>query len=100
MSNVIKAEYFYVVIKDAEGRLLTYTEYPEEDIEAERTATTADMFDSSKQIVNEVEQNDLAMRVADLVVSRLRPEAPKLSDSVLEALKKRGIDPESVKADQ
>lgn len=100
MSDVIKAEYFYVVIKTEDGQLITFTEYPEEDIEAQRKAVTADIYDTAKQIANEVEQSDLAMRVADIVVSRLRPEAPKLSDSVLEALKKRGIDPESVKADQ
>jgi hypothetical protein len=100
MSDVIKAEYFYVVIKTTDGQLMTYTEYPEQDIDAERKAVTSDVYDSSKQIVDEVEKGDLAARVAELVVQRLRPEAPKLSDSVLDALKKRGIDPESVKPDQ
>lgn len=100
MSDVIKAEYFYVVIKTADGQLMTYTEYPEQDIDAERKAVTSDVYDSSKQIVDEVEKGDLAARVAELVVQRLRPETPKLSDSVLDALKKRGIDPESVKPEQ
>lgn len=100
MSDVIKAEYFYVVIRTEDGQLVTYTEYPEQDIDAQRKALTSDMYDSSKQIVDEVEKTDLVTRVADAVVARLRPETPKLSDSVLEALKKRGIDPESVKSDQ
>lgn len=100
MSNEIKAEYFYIVVRGEDGSLVTYNEYPEEDIVAARKAVTADMFESSKQIVTEVEQNDFAARVADLVMAKLKPEAPKLSDAVLDALKKRGIDPESVKPEQ
>lgn len=96
----IKAEYFYIVVRDDRGQLITYNKYPEEDIDAQRVATTADIYDSAKQIVNEVEQNDFAVRVADLVMAQIRPKTPPLSEKMREALKERGIDTESIKPEQ
>lgn len=89
-------EAFFIVVKGTDGSLVTYTEIPEEGLTSERKATTEDMFLCSKQIVDEIEKNDLAMRVASIVVSQLKATAPNVSETIADALKQRGIDPTSV----
>ena len=90
-------ETFFIVVKGTDGSLVTYTEVPEEGLVAERKATTEDMFLCSKQIVDEIDKNDLAMRVASIVVSQLKQPEPVSTSAVMaDALKQRGIDPTSV----
>lgn len=96
MSDVINAEYFYIVVRDDKGQLVTFNKYPEEDIVATRTASTADMYEDAKQIVTEVDAASIASRVADLVLAKIAPETPTISDNLRAKLKERGIDPDSV----
>lgn len=96
----MESEYFYIVVKAPDGSLVTFTEMPEEGLTATRPATTQDMYLNSKQIIDEVDKNDLALRVAELVASRLAPKADSVSDKIKDALKERGIDPASVSPKQ
>jgi hypothetical protein len=93
----MESETFYVVVRGLDGSLVTLTEIPEEGITATRTANTGDVYETAKQIVHEVDTNDLALRVADLVAGHLAPkEAPSIPSRLKDALKERGIDPESI----
>lgn len=93
----MEAETFYIVVRGIDGSLVTLTEVPEEGLVAQRVANTGDMYETAKQIVHEVDTNDLAMRVANLVAGHLVPkEAPSVPDRLKDALKERGIDPESI----
>lgn len=92
----MSVETFFIVVKGTDGSLVTYTEMPAEGLMSERKATTEDMFLCSKQIVDEIEKNDVAMRVASMVIAQLKQPEPTASSAVAEALKQRGIDPTSV----
>ena len=84
---------FYVVAMSEAGDLLTFSEIPEGGFESARTATIADIIETSTQLVKEIEKQDLVARI----VSALNPAAPNVNERMMEALKARGIDPESVK---
>ena len=88
-----KVELFYVVAMGEDGSLLTYTEIPEGGFEATRKATVGDIMDTSRQLVKEIETQDLVSRI----VTAINPSAPSVTERMMEALKARGIDPESVK---
>jgi hypothetical protein len=58
----VESETFYVVVRGLDGSLVTLTEIPDEGITATRTANTGDVYETAKQIVHEVDTNDLALR--------------------------------------
>jgi len=90
-------ETFFLVAVTSDGGFVTYSEMPQEPINAERQATTADIYSVAQQIVREVDQQLLADRITASVLNALAPQVePTLSDKLKEALKERGIDPESV----
>jgi hypothetical protein len=91
----MEIEYFYVVMKGIDGSLSTSDELPEGAV-PQRKGTTADIYADSKQIVEEIDKTDLAMRVAQVVVEQLKPAATDVPSRLKEALKERGIDPTSV----
>lgn len=93
----INVETYFLVTVTPEGGFVTYTKMPEEELEAVRQATTADVFSISKQIVQEIEQSILVDRIVNTLAQAINPpqETP-VSDKVKDALKERGIDPESV----
>jgi len=94
----METEFFYIVVRGKDGSLVTYTEMPKEDLNPERKATTGDIFATSRDIVDEVNKQDMVARITQAVVSNLMPQPePTVADKVKEALKDRGIDPESVK---
>jgi hypothetical protein len=93
----INVETYFLVTITPEGGFVTYTVLPEEELTPARQATTADVFAVSKQIVQEIEQSILVDRIVSSVTSALAPQKPEtISDKVKDALKDRGIDPESV----
>lgn len=92
----MEAEYYYLVVRGLDGSLVTYTQLPEEELKAVRQATTEDTYQTSRQIVDEIERSDLAMRVANIVMSQLAPQPEKVPAKIKDALKDRGIDPESI----
>jgi cobalamin biosynthesis protein CbiG len=92
----MEAEYYYLVVRGLDGSLVTYTQLPEEELKAVRQATTEDTYQTSRQIVDEIERSDLAMRVSNIVLAQLQPKAEQVPDKIKDALKERGIDPESI----
>lgn len=93
----IDVETFFLVTVTPEGGFVTYTKLPEEELNATRQATTGDVFNISKQIVTEIEQSILVDRIVNTLAQAINPPAPEtVSDKVKDALKERGIDPESV----
>lgn len=93
----INVETYFLVTVTPEGGFVTYTKLPEEELEAVRQATTADVFNVSKQIAQEIEQSILVDRIVNTLAQAINPPQPEtVSDKVKDALKERGIDPESV----
>ena len=91
----MELEYYYIVMKSVDGTLSTADALPEGAV-AQRKATADDIFRNAETIVDEIEKNDLALRVANIVTSRLAPPQQDVPTQVLDALKERGIDPTTV----
>jgi hypothetical protein len=73
------------------------TTEPEEKLEPKRLATTWDIFQTCQSISKEFETQVLVDRIVNQVVSAMTPAAaPSIPDKLKEALKERGINPESV----
>lgn len=89
-------ETFFITAINTDGSISTLTEFPTEPFEFSRTATRFDVYQTSKQIVEEVEQANLVERIVASVTEALTPTVQTVPDRVKEALKNRGIDPESV----
>lgn len=94
MSNI---ETYFVVTINTDGTLTSYAKVPEGLPEDARPANNLDIFEASKQIVEEFNNQLLADRIARTVVAALAP-APqeKVSDRLSALLEERGIKPESV----
>lgn len=86
--------YFLITVSD-DGSITSYTEIPE-DLKAERVANNFDVYQAAKQIVDEFDQQLQADRIARTVAAMLAPKQESPVDKVRDALKERGIDPESV----
>ena len=87
-------ETYFLLTVNEDGTLTSYTEIPEELPEQKRVATNWDVYNSAKQIVEEFDRQLIVDRVVQGVASLLAP-APTPTDKIKEALKERGIDPES-----
>jgi hypothetical protein len=94
MSKVETVETFFLITVNEDGTLTSYAEMPETMPEAKRPATNFDVFNTSKQIVDEFEQSLLANKVANAVLAALQPQAQSVPESVKDKLKERGINPE------
>ena len=86
-----KIQAAYTVVIKADGTLETI---PVTD-GVSRTATTYDIYQTSKQLVSEIDDFLLADRVAKAVVEALQPVSPSEQQraKIAEALSERGIDP-------
>jgi hypothetical protein len=86
-----KIQAAYSVIMKSDGTLETVplTE------NVTRTASTYDIYQTSKQLVSEIDDFLLAERVAKAVVEALQPVPPSEQQraKIAEALSERGIDP-------
>jgi hypothetical protein len=88
--------YFIIAVND-DGTFTSYTTEPEEKLEPKRLATTWDIFQTCQSISKEFETQVLVDRIVNQVVSAMTPAAaPSIPDKLKEALKERGINPESV----
>lgn len=96
MSDV---EFYFLVTANTDGTFSTYAEVPK-DLESNRPANTYDMFSTMREVVQEMETSFLADRVAQRVASMLSPTEPSVADRVADALKERGIQPESTPASE
>ena len=89
-----KVETYFLITINEDGTLTSYAELPETLPEANRTATNFDVFNTSKQIVDEFEQSLLVNKIVNGVLSALQPQEPSVPDAVKDKLKERGINPE------
>jgi hypothetical protein len=90
------AETYYLIVINDDGSLTSYTELPETLPEVTRKATNYDVYDSSRQIVEEFDRDRLVNKVLSGLIQVLMPKTETPQDRVKDALKKRGIDPDSV----
>lgn len=89
-------ETYFVITVNVDGTLTSYAKVPENLPEETRPANNWDIYQAAKQIVEEFENQRIADRVAQTIIAAMNPPAAKVSDKVAEALKDRGINPESV----
>jgi hypothetical protein len=87
-------ETYFMVIVNKDGTLATFSDLPDEAPPVERKASNYDVYRAAKDIVEEFEATVLAQRVAQVVISKLNPPTPSVSDKVKEALNDRGLSPE------
>jgi hypothetical protein len=83
----------YIVTINEDGTLATESVEAGEGIL--RTATTFDIYQSSKELVSEVEHLLLADRISKAVVAQLQPIDPsaEIKSKIIDALSDRGIKP-------
>ena len=88
-NSQIQAGYSVIIKADGTLETMPVTE------NATRTATTYDIYQTSKQLVSEIDDLLLAERVAKAVVEALQPATPSEQQraKIAEALSERGIDP-------
>lgn len=94
MENPIKT--FYVVAVHENGAITTHLELPADLPEGLPQATVADVYETSRQIVDEFNRNLLVNKVTEALVQLLTPapeETPQ--DKVREALNKRAAKADS-----
>ena len=87
----LQAETYYIAVMTENGQVITLTEMPEGGIEAKRPVTNYDVFETSRQVVEEFNNSLLAQKVAEMVVGALNPPVNEPSDKIKEALKERGF---------
>lgn len=88
------ATFRYMVIVDAEGRISTQVEEATEENNLSRTATTFDIYQTSKELVSDIESHLLADRVAKIVAEKLQPKnaAEEIKEKIINALNERKQD--------
>jgi hypothetical protein len=94
----MELETYFVVLINKDGTFSTTNAIPE-GAEAGRPANTLDIYNVSKQIVQEVDAQILTDRIVSAVSQVIAAQATPNADvpnKVKEALKERGIDPESI----
>ena len=94
MSQQIQAAYTVVIGMD--GSITT--EIVDAGDAVLRKATTFDIYQTSKELVSDIESQILADRVARSVVAALQPQDPsaELKSKVINALNNRGIETPTV----
>jgi hypothetical protein len=88
-------ETFFLITVNTDGTYTSYSEMPEVPPQANRPATTYDVYTASKQIAQDFDQNLLADLVVQKTLAALSAPQPSNLDKIRAALKERGIDPES-----
>ena len=90
MSDKIQAGYTVIINED--GTIRTQVLPVNEN--TMRQATTFDIYQTSKELVSDIESQLLADRVARTVLANLQPKdsAAELKEKLLNALSDRGID--------
>ncbi len=82
----------YTVILNLDGTI--QTELIEASETVQRQATTYDIYQTSKELVSDIESHLLADRVAERVIGALQPrdESADFKAKLINALTERGID--------
>ena len=88
----MEAETYFIAVLSKNGQVITLPEMPEGGIKAERPVTNYDVFETSRQVVEEFNNSLLAQKIAELLLPVLMgPQSPQVSDKVKDALKERGF---------
>jgi hypothetical protein len=87
----LEAETYYIAVVTENGQVITLPEMPEAGINAKRPVTNYDVFETSRQVVEDFNNTLLAQKVAEMVVGALNPPIQEPSDKIKEALKERGF---------
>lgn len=88
--------YFFMVVNE-DGTITSHIDIPETLPERNRIANNWDVYSTARQITEEFDRQVLVDRVIQGVVGALAPkEEPTTSQKIKDALKDRGIDPESI----
>ena len=97
MENEKVVETQFVVNLYTDGTFSVELEKPEDAPETQRNATVNDVYQWSNTLIQEIDSQKLTERIVTSLFALMQPPAePTTSDVVKEALKERGIDPESV----
>ena len=85
------ATFRYTVTVDEEGRISTQVEDADEINKLARTATTFDIYQTSKELVSDIESHLLADRIAKIVVDKMQPKnaAEEIKEKIISALNDR-----------
>ena len=92
MSDEKKVQIAYTVGINLDGSIFTDPIPAGENVE--RQATTFDVYQTSKELVSDIESQLLADRIAKLVVAHMQPKdaASEIKAKIIDALSDRGID--------
>lgn len=88
-------ETVFVVAVHTDGTFSAQLEQLAEPLPVKRIATTYDVFQTSQQIVKEIESQILVERIVNAVANALVPAEQDIPDAIKEKLAERGIQPES-----
>lgn len=86
---------YYVTILYADGTMATTDAVPDLTGMEVRSATVADIYTTSQQLVKEIDQQSLVNRIVE-EIAKLNPAPQTVSERMKEAMRSRGIDPESI----
>ncbi|CAB4128087.1 hypothetical protein UFOVP223_21 [uncultured Caudovirales phage] len=93
MENNKEVETAFVVLLHTDGTFAAQLDKPE-GVEVHRTASTFDVYQTAKQIVQEIDNQVLTERIIGSLAALLMPQPePTAADVVKDALKERGIKP-------
>jgi hypothetical protein len=87
----LQAETYYIAVLAEDGQVITFPEMPEGGIVSQRPVTSYDVYETSRQVVEDFNNTLLAQKVAEMVVGALNPPIQDPSDKIKEALKERGF---------
>jgi hypothetical protein len=94
--NKPEVETVYTVTVYTDGTFSASLEQPDAPIEAKRQATVYDVLSISGALVKEIESAQMTDRIVVSILQVMRASVPPTTaDTVKDALKERGIDPES-----
>lgn len=87
----MEAETYFIAVVAENGQVITLPEMPEGGIQAKRPVTNYDVFETSRQVVEEFNNSLLAQKVAEMVIAAMNQPEPQVSDKIKDALKERGF---------
>ena len=93
MSDELKVVAAFTVLLNEDGSIATKPVEPSDTVA--RNATTFDIYQASKELVSEIENQLLAERIAKLVIANIQPIDPsaEIKSKIIDALSDRGITP-------
>ena len=88
----MEAETYFIAVLSKNGQVITLPEMPENGIKADRPVTNYDVYETSRQVVEEFNNSLLAQKITEMLLpALLNPPTQQVSDKVKEALKERGF---------